>query len=168
MAAVTSFKCKTRGFNWRVGNATPDFQVGITYWGRKFFPIFFQDLRERLLPTPTQLRQTWPPPARLPSLATTWGPPKKKQSNGATQKQFIWRLILGGPWFRQGTLNEYIFCFQLDLGMLAIDNGRQWKYHSVAIIDHWVDRAVADDGQVGSSAEHFHMAIDSQINNRSC
>mmetsp|Transcript_66715 Transcript_66715/g.146265 ORF Transcript_66715/g.146265 Transcript_66715/m.146265 type:complete len:338 (+) Transcript_66715:295-1308(+) len=50
---------------------------------------------------------------------------------------------------RGRTLDEDIFGFQLDLGVFAVDDGRQGQDHSVAVVDHWIHRAVADDRQIG-------------------
>lgn len=53
------------------------------------------------------------------------------------------------PILDQGTLDEDIFGFQLDLGVFAVDDGRQGQDHSLAVVDHWIHRAVADDRQIG-------------------
>mmetsp|Transcript_69175 Transcript_69175/g.109190 ORF Transcript_69175/g.109190 Transcript_69175/m.109190 type:complete len:339 (+) Transcript_69175:295-1311(+) len=50
---------------------------------------------------------------------------------------------------RGRTLDEDIFGFQLDLGVFAVDDGRQGQDHSITVVDHRVHRAVADDGQIG-------------------
>ena len=59
------------------------------------------------------------------------------------------RALRNLPILDQGTLDEDIFGFQLDLGVFAVDDGRQGQDHSVAVVDHWIYRAVADDRQIG-------------------